>query len=70
MGLAPQPVKDLFPLSTRAYNLRSTYEFKLENVKAVHYGVGSLSFLGPKIWKLVPLEIKSSHSLVQFKTKN
>ena len=44
MGLAPQLVKELFPLSTHAYNLRSTYQFKIE----------SLSFLGPKIWELVP----------------
>ena len=69
MGLAPQVVKELFPLSTHAYNLRSTYEFKLENVKTVHYGTGSLSFLGTKIWKLVPLEIKTSHSSEEFKKK-
>ena len=69
MGLAPQVVKELFPLSTHAYNLRSTYEFKLENVKTVHYGTESLSFLGPKVWELVPLEIKSSHSLEEFKKK-
>ena len=69
MGLAPQLVKEIFPLSTQAYNLRSTYEFKLENVKTVHYGTESLSFLGPKIWELVPLEIKSSQSLEDFKQK-
>ena len=46
-----------FPVSTYAYNVRSTYEFKLENVKTVHYGTESLPFLGPKIWELVPLEL-------------
>ena len=69
MYLAPQLVKELFPLRTHAYNLRSTYEFKLENVKAVHYGTESLSFLGPKICELEPLEITSSHSLEEFKNK-
>ena len=69
MGLTPQLVKELFPLSTRACNLRSTYEFKLENVKAVHYGNNSLSFLGPKIWELVPLEIKYFHFLEEFEKK-
>ena len=54
MGPAPQLVKKLFPPSTHAYSLRSTCEFKLENPKTVHYGTESLSFLGPKIWKLVP----------------
>ena len=69
MGLTPQLVKELFTPSTHAYNLRSIYEFKLENVKTVRYGTESLSFLGPKIWELVPLEIKSSHSLEEFKKK-
>ena len=70
MSLAPQLVKEPFPLSTHAYKLRSTYEFKLENVKTVHYGTESLSFLGPKIWEIAPLETKSSHSLEEFKKKN
>ena len=61
MDLAPQLVKEPFPLSTHAYNLRSAYEFKLENVKTFHYGTESLSFLSPEVWELVPLEIKSSH---------
>ena len=69
MGLAPQLVKKRFPLSTHVYNLRSTYEFKLENVKTVHYGTESLSFLGPKIWELVLLGIQSSHSSEEFKKK-
>ena len=69
MGLAPQLVKELFAFSTDECNLRSTYEFKIENVKTVHYGTESLSFLGPKIWELVPLEIKFSRSLEEFKKK-
>ena len=36
MSLAPQLVKEIFPFTIHAYNLRSTYEFKLENVKMVH----------------------------------
>ena len=37
MDLTPQLIKELFPLSTHAYNLRSTYEFKLKNVKTVNH---------------------------------
>ena len=33
MGFAPHLVKELFTISTQAYNLRSTCGFKLENVK-------------------------------------
>ena len=67
--LARQLVKELFPLSANAYNLRSTYEFKPENVNMVHYGTEYLSFLDPKIWELVALEIKSFHFLEEFKKK-
>ena len=42
MGLAKQLVKELFRLSTHACNLRSTYEFKLENVKTVYYNTVSV----------------------------
>ena len=69
MGIASQLVRELFPLSIHAYNLKSTYDFKFENVKTVHYDTESLSFLGPKTWELNPLEMKSSHSLEEFKKK-
>ena len=74
MSFAPKLVKKHFPLSTHAYHsthlcMRSTYKFKLENIKTAHYDTESLSLLGPKNWELVPLEIKSSHSLEEFKKK-
>ena len=58
MGFASKLVKEHFPLSTHAYHsthscMRSTYEFKLENVKTAHYDTESLSFLDPKIRELV-----------------
>ena len=49
--------------------MRSTDDFKLEKVKTVHYGTECLSLLGPKVWELAPLEIKSSHPLEEFKKK-
>ena len=68
MGLAQQLVKELFPIVLMDI-IRSSYEFKLENVKMVYYGTESLSFLGPGIWELVALEIKSSHFVEEFKKK-
>ena len=38
-------------------------------MKTVHYGTESLSFLGPKIWELLPLEIKSFQTLPELKKK-
>ena len=63
-GLATEITNNVFQINPSVYNLRNS-EFKTENVKTVHYG----TFLGPKIWKLVPLEIKNSISLQIFKNK-
>ena len=35
----------------------------------MHYGTESVSFLGPKIWELIPEETKQSESLKIFKNK-
>ena len=67
-GLAPEITNNVFQINPSVYNLRNS-EFKTENVKTVHYGTESLSFLGLKIWKLVPLEIKNLTSLQIFKNK-
>ena len=38
-------------------------------MKSVHKGLESLSYLGPKIWELLPLEIKETETFSQFKAK-
>ena len=68
-GIASDLIKKLLPLSTHTYNLGSSYEFKVENVKTVHHGTESLSFLGPKTWEHVPLKVKSCQILEEFKKK-
>ena len=67
-GLSPKIMNNVFPMNPSIYNLRNS-DFKTENVRTVHYGTDSLSFLGPRIWKLVPLEVKSSTTLQVFKSK-
>ena len=39
------------------------------NPKTVRYGIETLSHLGPKVWNLVPTELKSSESVQIFKAK-
>ena len=46
-----------------SYNLHKDIRFRSYNVKTVHYGTKKLSCLGPKIWNLVPPEIKDSETL-------
>ena len=46
---------------------RSNYE--IPSTKTVSYGLESIRYLGPKIWKLVPDELKELKSLELFKQK-
>ena len=42
--------------------------FKKEDVKSTHYGIQSVRHLGPKIWNIVPQNIRESSSLNEFKS--
>ena len=53
---------DLNIRSTRSQN-----EFYLGRVNTVHYGHDSLRYFGPKIWESIPIHIKLSESLKEFK---
>ena len=52
-----------------SYNLRGGSDFLPYNPTTVYDGTETLSYLGPKIWKLVPRDIKESPSLSSFKSK-
>ena len=47
---------ELFRRLDICYNLRSNSNFAVPNVKSVFYGSESISYLGQKIWDIVPLE--------------
>ena len=47
----------------------SKFPFTTRNIKTVSYGTQSLGFLGPKIWSLVPNNLKCLNSLEEFKRK-
>ena len=66
--MGPDIMKDIFELHNPLHNLRSSCnQFWRENIKTVHYGIQSVRYLGPKIWKLAPNNIKYSDSLSTFK---
>ena len=59
---------DIFKVKYSDYNLRGgNNNFICENIKTVNYGSETISFLGPKIWELIPDDIKNSESLNIFK---
>ena len=57
-GLSPEILRETFVSKTSSYNLRRNDTFEKRKVHSVYHGTESLSFLGPKIWDLVPAELK------------
>ena len=55
----------LFP----RYNLRSNNEFTQPRVRSVSNGTESVRFKGPQLWQTLPLTIRNSENLCQFKNK-
>ena len=67
-GLSPKIMNDIFSIKENIGH-SSRFPFTTSNVRTVAYGTETISFLGPKIWSILPKEIKESKSLVEFKTK-
>ena len=67
-GISPRILKDVFPLKESSIYC-SKFPFKTRNVRTVAYGTETLGFLGPKIWAIVPEELKNAKSLRDFKNK-
>ena len=68
-GLSPDILRETFVFKISLYNLRRNNTFEKWQVHSVYHGTESLSFLGPKIWDLVPLELKQLENLEVFKLK-
>ena len=67
--LSPDILREIFVPKISLYNLRRNNTFERPQVHSVYHGTELLSFLGPKIWDLVPLELKQLESLEVFKLK-
>ena len=66
--LSPQIMNDVFQVKSPApYYLRDKNKLYSRNPKTVVYGTESVSFMAPKIWSIVPQELKNSQSLYSFK---
>ena len=68
-NISPSFMNSLFPITNIPYNLRNNSDFKRENIRTVTYGSETLSFRGPEIWDVIPIEIKQTASLSIFKKK-
>ena len=67
-SLSPKLVSDCFKLNNMTvYNTRNRSTFYSRPVRTVLHGTESLSHLGPKIWELVPSDMKNLSTLGAFK---
>ena len=68
-GMSPNILDEVFVHKESTYNFRNNNFFESRKVTSVYHGTESLSYLGPKIWGLVPREFKESVNLETFKNK-
>ena len=68
-NIALEIMKELLAPKMSLYDLRNNNSFKIRRVNSVRNGNELVTYLGPKIWDLVPNEIKEFASLNAFKFK-
>ena len=67
-GLSPPLMNSIFKLKAEnSYNVRQVSEFSRPMVKSVYHGIESISYLGPKIWDILPEKLKNIDNLEHFK---
>ena len=64
--LRPEIMKDIFHSVQKPYNLRNDSTLQRRGDHTVYFGTESISSLAPKIWDIVPCEIKNAKSIDTF----
>ena len=67
--LGPKIMKDIVHFVQKPYNLRNVSTLQRRTNRTVYFGTERISFLAPKIWEIVPFEIKNAKSLDIFKKR-
>ena len=60
-------MKDIFPTNRNPYNLRQDSQFSRPRINTLYHGTEIISNLEPKIWDLVPSNLKEISDLDRFK---
>ena len=69
-NLPPILMKHVIPEREIPYNLRNLNPFLSTNVSTVFNGTETVAFRGPKIWAIVPEDIKNQYHLIDLKKKS
>ena len=67
-GISPDIMSEVFPLK-KSVKYFSKNPFITRNIHTSRYGTETLAHLGPKIWDIIPDNLKEITSLKLFKTK-
>ena len=62
-------MSEVFFVKEKVYNLRNKNALFPKTPHFSKYGINTVSHLAPKIWEIIPNEIRSCKSLNQFKEK-
>ena len=62
-GLSQDFMQDIFETKSNCYNTCNTPAFSSRNIKTVRYGLQTISYMAPKIWDLVPKEMRKAYRL-------
>ena len=62
-------MNDVFEFIEKPCSLRTTSRIRSRKIRTKKYGIETPSYLGPKLWNLVPNEYKTIESLEDFKAK-
>ena len=69
-NLSPPIMNRVFKLNSDSrYNLRQISQFSRSLIKSVYHGSESISYLGPKMWDILPDDYKTIQNLDTFKIK-
>ena len=60
---------DIFHFVEKQYNLRNNSIIQRQADRTVYFGTESISCFAPKLWELIPSEIKNAKSLNIFTEK-
>ena len=60
-------ISEIFDTQNNVYDFRNPSEVARRNVQSAFNGTGSISFLSPKIWDIVPSELKQLEAVNVFK---
>ena len=65
----PKNCVRLIERSNSPNNLRNGLISGSHKIRTVHYGTETITYLGPKIWSIIPDKIRESASLGNFRQK-